>query len=147
VNEIRVAGADEPATSQMKEFAARTHQTARHDLARDYAPANIQTAATPIRVEKRRTQEGMEYRIVGIVWGGEKPVDRLAIRFNAKDRWIPFSICPAPTSSKTWALWEFRWKPSAPGIYDISLSVPERSVQQRRLDAGYYMRQVKIDEI
>ena len=35
---IRLVGADEPATTQMKEFAGRTHQTARHDLARDYVP-------------------------------------------------------------------------------------------------------------
>jgi DMSO/TMAO reductase YedYZ molybdopterin-dependent catalytic subunit len=147
VNDIRLAGADEPATGQMKEFAARTHQTARHNLARDYTPADVQTAATPVRVEKRRTERGLEYRVVGIVWGGEKAVDRLAIRFNANDRWIPFAICPAPTTSKTWSLWEYRWKPSAPGVYDISLSVPDRSVSQRRLDGGYYMRQVRIDEV
>jgi len=147
VNEIRLARADEPATSQMKEFAGRTHQTARHDLARDYTAADIQTAATPIRVEKRRSRQGIEYRVVGIVWGGEKPVDRLAIRFNAKDQWIPFSVCPAPANTRTWALWEYRWRPSAPGLYDVSLSVPDRSVPQRRLDAGYYMRQVRIGEI
>ena len=147
VNDIRMARADEPATSQMKEFAGRTHQAARHDLARDYTPADIQVAAMPVRVEKRRTERGLEYRIVGIVWGGEKPVDRLAIRFNAKDTWIPFSICPAPKSSKTWSLWEYRWKPSTPGVYDISLSVPDRSVPQRRLDSGYYVRQVRIGEI
>jgi DMSO/TMAO reductase YedYZ molybdopterin-dependent catalytic subunit len=147
VNEIRLSGANEPATSQMKEFAGRTHQTARHDLARDYASADIQTAATPIRVEKRRAAEGIEYRIVGIVWGGERPVDRLAIRFSADAPWTPFSICPPPTNSKTWALWEYRWKPSVPGVYDISLSVSDRSVPQRRLDTGYYMRQVRIDEV
>ena len=147
VNDIRVAGADEPATSQMKEFAGRTHQNARHDLARDYTPADIQVAATPVRIEKRRSQKGVEYRIIGLVWGGEKPVDRLAIRFNAKDQWFPFSICPAPTSSKTWSLWEHRWRPSAPGVYDISLAVPDRAVPQRRLDSGYYMRQVKIEDI
>jgi DMSO/TMAO reductase YedYZ molybdopterin-dependent catalytic subunit len=147
VNEIRLTRADEPATSQMTEFAGRTHQTARHDFARDYAPADIQIAATPVRVERRRTQQGIEYRVVGIVWGGEKPVDRLAIRFTAKDQWVRFSICPAPSSSKTWSLWDYRWRPSAPGLYEISLSVPDRSVPQRRLDAGYYMRQVRIDEI
>jgi DMSO/TMAO reductase YedYZ molybdopterin-dependent catalytic subunit len=163
VNEIRIADPGEPATSQMK-VAGRTHQTARHDLARDYTPADIQVAATPIRVEKRvsrtvganesrtanrelQTAGRVEYRIVGIVWGGEKPVDRLAIRFTAKDPWIPFSICPAPTSAKTWSVWEYRWKPSTPGVYDISMSVPDRSMPQRRLDAGYYMRQVKIEEI
>src|SRR4051794_11688213 len=31
VNDIRLTGPDEPATSQMQEFAGRTHQTARHD--------------------------------------------------------------------------------------------------------------------
>ena len=38
VDQIRLVGAGEPATSQMKEFAGRTHQSARHDLARDFAP-------------------------------------------------------------------------------------------------------------
>lgn len=147
VNDIRLAGGDEPATSQMKEFAGRTHQIARLDLARDYTPADIQTAATAVRVEKRHTERGLEYRVVGIVWGGEKPVDRLAIRFNAEDPWTPFAICPPPTTSRTWSLWDYRWKPSRPGVYDISLSVPDRSIPQRRLDAGYYMRQVRIDEI
>ena len=147
VNEIRLAGSDEPATSQMKEFAGRTHQTARHDLARDYSAPDIQTAAMPVRVEKRRTAEGIEYRTVGIVWGGKNPVTRLAIRFSAGDGWTPFSICPTPTTSKIWSLWEYRWKPGSPGVYDISLSVPDRSVPQRRLDSGYYMRQVRIDDI
>ncbi len=61
VNEVRLVGPDEPATSQMREFAGRTHQTRRHDLAREYAPAEIQTAATPVRVEKRRGSAGLEY--------------------------------------------------------------------------------------
>ncbi len=143
VNEIRLTGPDEPATSQMKEFAGRTHQTARHDLARDYAPADIQVAATPTRVEKRRTSAGIHYRVVGIVWGGDRTIDRLAIRFRADDEWTPFSSCPPPRTYTAWALWEYRWKPAAPGLYDISLSVPDRSVPQRRLDVGYYTRQVK----
>jgi len=147
VNEIRLIGNDEPATSQMKEFAGRTHQAARHDLARDYAPAEIQTAAMPVRVEQRRGPNGLYYRIVGIVWGGTKPIDRLAIRFHANDTWTDFPICPAPTSSRAWSLWDYRWKPSASGVYDISLSVPDRSIPQRRLDSGYYMRQVRVEEI
>jgi hypothetical protein len=101
----------------------------------------------PVRVEKRRTAQGIEYRIVGIVWGGKTPVTRLAIRFSADDGWTPFSICPAPTTSQIWTLWEYRWKPGSPGVYDISLSVPDPLVPQRRLDSGYYMRQVRIDEI
>ena len=97
INEIRLAGSGEPATSQMKEFAGRTHQAARYDLAKDYTPAEIQTAAMPVRIEKRRIPSGLGYRIVGIVWGGSKPVDRLAIRFRADGAWTEFSICPAPT--------------------------------------------------
>ena len=108
----------------MKEFAGRTHQTARHDLALDYAAPDIQTAAMPIRVEKRRMPGGLEYRIVGIVWGGSKPVDRLAIRFGADDPWKPFSICPTPTT-RVWSLWEYcGGRLSA--IYSISLRVPIR---------------------
>jgi DMSO/TMAO reductase YedYZ molybdopterin-dependent catalytic subunit len=147
VNEIRLVGPDEPATSQMVEFANRTHQTAPHKLARDYSPADIQTAATPVRVEKRKTPTGLEYRIVGIVWGGQKPVDRLAIRFAKDQAFTPFSICPAPRTHVMWHLWEYRWKPSAPGAYDIALEVPDQSVPQRRLKSGYYMRQVKIEQV
>ena len=147
VNEIRLVGPDEPATSQMVEFANRTHQTAPHKFARDYSPADIQTAATPVRVEKRRAPAGIEYRIVGIVWGGTRPVDRLAIRFAKDQPFTPFAICPAPKTHVMWHLWEYRWKPAAPGIYDIALEVPDNAVPQRRLKSGYYMRQVKIDEI
>jgi DMSO/TMAO reductase YedYZ molybdopterin-dependent catalytic subunit len=147
VNEIRLVGPDEPATSQMVEFAGRTHQTEPHKLAKDYAPADIQTAATPVRVEKRRTSSGLEYRVVGIVWGGTRPVDRLAIRFKKDDQFTPFTVCPAPKTHAMWSLWEYRWKPPAPGTYDIALKVADPSVPQRRLETGYYMRQVKVDEV
>ena len=60
VVEIRLVDASEPATSQMREFAGRTHQTAVHDLAAAYAPAAIQTAATAIRVEKRQGPDGLD---------------------------------------------------------------------------------------
>jgi hypothetical protein len=147
VNEIRLVGPDEPATSQMVEFAARTHQSEPHKLATDYSPADIQTAATPVRVEKRKTPSGIEYRIVGIVWGGSKPIDRLQIRIGKDTAFVPFSICPAPKTHTMWSLWEYRWKPTAPGIYDIALEAADPSVPQRRLKTGYYVRQVKIDEV
>ena len=144
VDEIRLVGSSEPATSQMKEFAGRTHQSARHDLARDFVPPEIQAAAVPVRVERRKTASGIEYRIVGIVWGGQKPVDRLAIRFGADGPWTPFSICPTPATSATWSLWDFRWQPERRGKHSMFLRVPDESVQQRRLDSGYYMREVTI---
>jgi DMSO/TMAO reductase YedYZ molybdopterin-dependent catalytic subunit len=147
VNEIRLVGPEEAATTQMLEFARRTHQSAPHPLARDFTPADIQAAATPVRVEKRRGRNGIEYRIVGIVWGGTKPVDRLAIRFRADEDFVPFSICPAPRTHAMWSLWDYSFKPTTPGTYDIALRVADPSVPQRRLDTGYYMRQVSIDEV
>jgi DMSO/TMAO reductase YedYZ molybdopterin-dependent catalytic subunit len=147
VDEIRFVGPSEPATSQMREFAARTHQTAVHDLASAYAPPVIQTAATAIRVEKRRGAAGLEYRVAGIVWGGTRTVDRLAIRFGDDDPWKPFDVCPAAGSAAIWTLWTYRWKPAAPGLYSIALRVPDTTVPQRRLDSGYYVRQVRVDEV
>ena len=144
VNELRLVGADEPATSQMKEFAGRTHQAARHDVARDYAPADIHAAALPVRVEKRQTAAGIDYRIVGIVWGGTTPIDRLAIRFDQAEPWRSFAICPPPATHAIWSLWEYRWKPEKPGKHRIFLRVPDQSIPQRRLDSGYYMREVTI---
>ena len=147
VNEVRMIGPAEPATSQMVEFAARTHQTQAHPLAADYAPAEIQTAATPVRVEQRRTSNGMEYRIVGIIWGGKKAVDRLAIRFQNDEPFVPFTICPQPKTHTMWSLWAYSWKPPKPGTYTIALKVPDASIPQRRLDNGHYVRQVTIAEV
>jgi DMSO/TMAO reductase YedYZ molybdopterin-dependent catalytic subunit len=147
VNEIRLVGPDEPATTQMVEFANRTHQAAPHKFAREYTPADIHTAATPVRVEKRKGPNGIDYRIVGILWGGTKPVDRLAIRFGKDQAATPFIVCPAPKTHAMWSLWEYRWKPTVPGTYDISLEVPDKSVPQRRLNSGYYMRQVVITDV
>jgi DMSO/TMAO reductase YedYZ molybdopterin-dependent catalytic subunit len=146
VNEIRLVGPDEPATAQMREFAARTEQTGVPELARDYKPAEIDLTGTPVRVEKRRIDGRIEYRIVGIIWGGDRPVDRMRIGFG-KDEWTEISICPAPKTHKIWSMWEHRWRPTAPGLYDIALKSTDSSIRTRRLDRGYYMRQVRIDEI
>ena len=147
VDELRLVGSNEPATSQMKEFAGRTHQTARHDVARDYAPADIHAAALPVRIEKRRTGAGIDYRLVGIVWGGTRPIDRLAIRFDRAEPWSSFAVCPPAPTHAIWSLWEYRWKPAKPGVYSIFLRVVDASVSQRRLDTGYYMREVKISDV
>jgi DMSO/TMAO reductase YedYZ molybdopterin-dependent catalytic subunit len=144
VDEIRLVGTNEPATSQMQEFAGRTHQSARHALARDYIAPDIQVAAVPVRLERRNTPSGMAYRIVGIVWGGRQRVERLAIRFGVDGPWTPFPVCGASGPAGTWSLWEFWWRPETRGTYRIFLRVPGESIPQRRLDAGYYMREVTI---
>jgi len=56
-------------------------------------------------------------------------------------------VCPTPKTHATWNLWEYRWKPTQPGTFDIALKVADASVPQRRLETGYYMRQVKIEEV
>ena len=137
VNSLRAARADEPTTSQMREFSLRTHQDGVPALARDYAAPEIDLAATPIRVEQRRVAGRIEYRVVGIVWGGTKPVDRLAIRFSAGETPQPFTICPAPKSTETWSLWEYRWRPASPGVYSIALRAADPTIRTRRLDVSY----------
>ena len=147
VNEVRWVTHDEPATSQMREFAGRTHQEGRPDLARDFAPPAIDTAAMPIRVEQRRVDGVLEYRIVGIVWGGTAPVDRLVLRLGRRGPGTPVRVCPAPTTHHTWALWTHRWRPTEPGYYDLSLTAADATVRTRRLDLSFYIRRVRIDEV
>ena len=147
VNELRAVGADEPTTTQMMEFSLRTHQGSIPKLARDYEPPVIDLAATPIRVEKRRVDGRLQYRIIGIVWGGDRPVDRLAIRFSASETPQPFTLCPAPRTHATWSLWDYRWRPASPGIYNIALRAADPSIRTRRLDVSYYVRRVVIDEV
>jgi DMSO/TMAO reductase YedYZ molybdopterin-dependent catalytic subunit len=147
VRRIRPARPDEPTTTQMKEFSLRTHQGTVPALARAYAPPEIDLAATPIRIEKRRVGGRLEYRIVGIVWGGERPVDRLAIRFNAGDVPVPFALCPPPRQTETWSLWTYRWRPASPGVYAIALRAVDPAIRTRRLDVSYYVRRCIIDDV
>jgi DMSO/TMAO reductase YedYZ molybdopterin-dependent catalytic subunit len=147
VNEIRYVGSDEPVTPQMIEFSLRTHQRAIPTLARDYEPPEIDLAAMPIRVEKRRVEGKLEYRIVGIVWGGRRPVDRLMIRFRAGEQPQPFGLCPAPRTHRTWSLWDYRWRPTEPGLYSIALTAADPTIRTRRLDVSFYVRRVFIDEV
>jgi DMSO/TMAO reductase YedYZ molybdopterin-dependent catalytic subunit len=147
VNEIRLVGPDAPVTGQMIEFSLRTHQRAVPTLARDYEAPAIDLAAMPIRVEKRRVDGRLTYRVVGIVWGGQRTVDRLMIRFRAGDTPQPFQLCPAPRQHQTWSLWEYHWQPSSPGLYTIALSAADASIRTRRLDVSFYVRRVYVEEV
>jgi DMSO/TMAO reductase YedYZ molybdopterin-dependent catalytic subunit len=147
VNDIRVVGADQPVTTQMIEFSLRTHQRAVPKLARDYQAPTIDLAAMPIRVEKRRVDRRLEYRVVGIVWGGDRPVDRLMIRFRAGEQPTPFQVCPAPRTHRMWSLWEYRWRPTEPGLYNIALTAADPAIRTRRLDVSFYVRRVLIDDV
>lgn len=147
VDTIRAVSDDEPATSQMREFAARTHQDGVPALARDYRSPAIDLAATPVRVEKRRLGGRPEYRIVGIAWGGTRPVDGLTIRFRAGEEPRHVAVCPPTPASGIWTLWDYRWRPVEAGTYDIVVKAADPAVQTRRLDLSFYLRRVTIDEV
>jgi DMSO/TMAO reductase YedYZ molybdopterin-dependent catalytic subunit len=135
------------ATSQMQEFAERTHQDGVPRFARDYQAPVIDTAAMPIRLEKWVVNGRVEYRIVGIVWGGSKSTNRLSIRFKIALPWTPVDHCDAPSSPLTWSTWTHTWRPAAPGRYQIVLRVDDQSIRTRRLDVYFYAREVQIDEV
>lgn len=147
VDQVSLVTADAPATSQMREFAARTHQAGMPARAGDFAPATIDTAAMPIRVETWIADGRIVYRVVGIVWGGSKPTNDLLIRFKGNEPWAPVSNCPLPASTATWSLWSHTWRPPEPGRYQIALRVKDPAVRTRRLDLYFYLREVSIDEV
>src|SRR5215510_11152108 len=163
VDRIEWVDDDAPATSQMLEFAARTHQpfdsaavaaSLRAEghgpgalKARDFLPATIDTAAMPVRVEKWRVNGRLEYRITGIIWGGSTPTNALSIRFKSSGPWMRVEHCPLPASTLTWSLWTYTWRPEAPGRYEIVLRVDDSSIRTRRLDLFFYVREITIDEV
>ena len=153
VDRIDLVPDEAPATTQMQEFAARTHQDVAQlrrntpPLARDFIPAVIDTAAMPVRVEKWIAGGRVEYRITGIIWGGTTPNNALSIRFKTSQPWTPVDDCPIPASTLTWSLWSHTWRPDAPGRYQIVLKVTDPSIRTRRLDLFFYVREIVIDEI
>ena len=49
--------------------------------------------------------------------------------------------------NRTWTLWSHTWRPLAPGRYQIQLAVDDPAIRTRRLDRGYYARQIDIAEV
>lgn len=146
VNRIALVDEDEPATSQMMEFASRTHQSGTPALARDYRPAAMQQAAMPIRVEKWRDRDGqLVYRVMGILWGGEAPTDRLVFAPGLDQ--FPVEVCPPMTQNQTWTTWQTAWRPEATGEHILRMEIDDPSIPTIRLDANYYARQLVVDEV
>jgi len=147
VNQIDFVDQNAPATAHMIEFSGRTHQRREATLARDFLPATIDHAAMPVRIEKWLIDGRIAYQIVGIQWGGDEPLNSLAIRFQPDQPFAPVDECPLPTTTATWSLWSHRWTPSRPGRYEITMRVTDPSIRTRRLDASFYRRFVEISEI
>jgi DMSO/TMAO reductase YedYZ molybdopterin-dependent catalytic subunit len=147
VNEIEFVNDDAPSTPQMREFARRTLQDGIPERASDFKPASVDQAAMPVRVEKWLVEGSIRYRVVGIMWGGERITDTLQIGFGPDETYAPLRVCPAPVTNDTWSLWTHEWKPRAPGYYQILLRVGDRSISTRRLDLYFYIRGVRVDEV
>jgi len=146
VNEITLVEEAVEATSQMREYAARTLQKGVPQLAKDFAPASIEQAAMPIRIEKWSVAGKIHHRVVGIAWGGSQSVKVLQIRFNPDEDYVSVDNFHQ-VRNDPWTFWTHDWSPKAPGTYLIRLSVKEPAVEARRLDSGYYVRSVVITEV
>jgi DMSO/TMAO reductase YedYZ molybdopterin-dependent catalytic subunit len=150
VDRISLVNDARESTSQMLEYATRTHQDGTPRLAMDFRPAFIDHAAMPIRVEKWQVGNTLKYRVVGLLWGGSPsalgPVKTLGIRFNPEEDYVPVDHLPA-SQSGPWTLWSHEWRPSAPGIYTIRLAIKDPEWHPKRLESGYYARSVEITEI
>jgi DMSO/TMAO reductase YedYZ molybdopterin-dependent catalytic subunit len=146
VNEISFVVDETPTTSQMQEYAARTMQEGIPALAKNYAPATIDFAAIPIRIEKWMVEGKTKFRVVGIQWGGSRPIDGLKIQFNSQEEFQSVEDLHFSTR-ESWNFWTHAWTPQKPGRYLIRLQLKDRSIVARRLSSGYYMRSVEITEI
>jgi len=144
VDQLRLVGEDEPATAQMREFASRTHQRGVPDLARDYKAAVADQAAMPVRIEQWRVGAATRYRVVGIVWGGQKVFNQLTLRFNPGEPFVPVHVSPAMQHNQPWTLWSHVWDPPGPGRYRMRARIDDWTIPTRRLDQGWYDRVVEI---
>ena len=146
VNAITLVDDAVEATSQMHEFAARTHQQGVPKLIKNYNAATIDQAAMPIRVEKWLVNRKLKYRVVGILWGGSRPVKGLEIRFNPQGDYVRVDKF-SQTTNDPWSFWSHAWEPKTPGAYLIRLRVTDPIVETKRLDSGHYVRSVEVTEV
>ncbi len=162
VNEIALVDDEALATDQMREYAGRTNQDAgprdralveagrRPEgprLARDFQPATFDPAALPVRVERLGSHEGaVSYRIIGILWGGRIPPRALSIRFSPDLGEAPVDEIEGDGTAP-WTLWSHAFRPRAPGRYRIELAIRAPGVRTRRLDLGFYAREIEIPSV
>ena len=147
IDRVDLVAADAPATTQMREFARRTHQHGDPALAREFTPAVIDQAAMPVRVEKWLADGRIAYRVIGVMWGGSRPTNALQIRFRPDEPFVPVSDCPMPETTRTWSLWSHVWRPAVARRYQIVLRVNDPAIRTRRLDLFFYVREVVVDEV
>lgn len=146
LDEIRLTDDSEPATSQMKEFAQRTHQIGTPQMAKDYKPATQDQAAMPTRLELWDVDGTLTYRVLGIMWGGYELTEALEIRFGNLEH-VPVDVCPTQKTNDSWTVWEHRFDPPAKGIYEIQCRISDPTIPTLRLDIGFYNRAINVTEL
>jgi DMSO/TMAO reductase YedYZ molybdopterin-dependent catalytic subunit len=147
VNQIQFVDNNQPATLQMQEFGTRTLQPMHADeanpqpqalppaLARDYRPATIDQAATPVRVEAWRFNGTVSYRVIGITWGGPTRTDQLQIRFmhGNSPKFEPVQFCQTKTSCPAYGIWCHHWQPTKRGAHWIEMHIADRKIRARKM--------------
>jgi DMSO/TMAO reductase YedYZ molybdopterin-dependent catalytic subunit len=139
VTSIRWVGNEEPATSQMKEFATKTHQKKAFELAREYAPALIQPCAMATRVERWKVNGKEVFRVLGVLWGGPKPVTQLLLSAGKQEA-VRVDLIPGNVNS--WRFWSVCLEDPPKGKVKLALQVVDKGVPSRRLKKGWYQRKV-----
>lgn len=147
VHTVAVVAEDSFTTPHMREFARRTHQAGIPKRAARFAPAVVDAAAMPIRLEKWRVGGKVELRLVGVRWGGGEPGDAVSLRFGPEEAFKPVTSFVPPENLHGWSFWSHRWRPVSPGIYGIELMVGKSRIRTRRLSAGHYLRQVTLQRV
>ena len=102
VTAIDLVGADERPTSQMQEFAERTHQVGPGGAptrARDFQPATMDLAAMPIRVEHWQVGDARSLPCRRRAMGRDTRGARLTIRFRHDERFVRVEQSPEPAST------------------------------------------------
>ncbi len=147
ITDLVLVDDQEPVTDQMLEFATRTQQDAGIEVAADCKPASLGLSAVVVRVEKWRLGDRVIYLLAGILWGGEAPIEGLKIRLGGDSKLETVKLCTPHTTNRSWIMWTHIWEPSSTGEYDITLEEPDPAVAAPRLESGWYLRGVQIDEV
>lgn len=140
VEQIAWVDDEAEATSQMLEFAGRTHQDGVPALARDYRPAAMQVSALATRVEVWELDGEQIVRVIGLLWGGARDPDVLRLWMDDEDLG-PVTLCAA-REPYDWGLWEAFLPPRAGGT--VTLRLTAEGVPALRLDTRYYDRRVDL---
>ena len=157
VNEIKFVDREEKATLQMLEFSDRTGQETLRvagsshpfgpPLARDYRPAIIGQSAMPVRVEQWLVNGKIQYRIVGITWGGPHRTEKLKIQFRGPtgaSRFSPVQFCKAATSNPAYGIWTQILTARKPGYCLIQVRSDDPAIRSKRQEGGHYDRGLYI---